>query len=104
MVNNEIEGILWLEFKSKFSSNNFCIVACYLPPSDTCKPVDPEIYFQNLLNQIYCYQHKGKIFICGDMNARIGTNSDYIEGADLVKHAMLLTLLKIAMVMLLLTS
>ena len=54
VVNNEIEGILWLESKFKFSSNNFCIVACYLPPSDTCKPVGsrdilPELTKSNIL-------------------------------------------------------
>lgn len=31
------------------------------------------------------YQHKGKIYICGDMNSRVGVNTDYIERVDLVK-------------------
>jgi hypothetical protein len=51
--------------------------------------VDSKIFFQSLLNQIYSYQHKGKIYICGDMNARVGINADYVEGVDLVKHEML---------------
>ncbi|VDI38103.1 Hypothetical predicted protein [Mytilus galloprovincialis] len=67
------------------SSFCFCVAVCYLPPADTCKPVDSEVFFQNLLRQTYCYQRKGKVFICGDMNARMGLNSDYIEGVDLVK-------------------
>jgi len=83
-IDDEIEGILWLEFSAKKSNICFCVVVCYLPPADTCKPVDAEVFFQNLLRQIYCYQHKGNIFICGDMNARVGLNSDYIEGVDLV--------------------
>jgi hypothetical protein len=89
IIDEDIEGILWLEFAAKFSKCHFYVVVCYLLPADTCRPVDSKIFFQSLLNQIYSYQHKGKIYICGDMNARVGINADYVEGVDLVKHEML---------------
>ena len=85
IIDENIERILWLEFAAKFSKCHFYVVVCYLPPADTCRPVDSEIFFQSLLNQIYSYQHKGNIYICGDMNARVRINTDYIEGVDLVK-------------------
>jgi hypothetical protein len=69
IIDEDIEGILWLEFAAKFSKCYFYVVVCYLPPADTCRPVDSEIFFQSLLNQMYSYQHKGKIYICDDMNA-----------------------------------
>ena len=69
IIDEDIEGILWLEFAAKFSKYHFYVVVCYLPPAYTCKPVDSEIFFQSILNQMYSYQHKGKIYICGDMNA-----------------------------------
>ena len=71
IIDEDIEGILWLEFAAKFSKCHFYVVVCYLLPADTCRPVNSEIFFQSLLNQIYSYQHKGKIYICGDMNAHV---------------------------------
>ena len=87
VIDDDIEGILWLDFESRMAiSDNFCVAVCYLPPSETCNPVDPELFFQSLLRQVYCYQHKGNIIICGDFNPRIGVHTDYIEGVDQIKH------------------
>ena len=58
IIDEDIEGILWLEFAAKFSKCHFYVVVCYLPLADTCRPMDSEIFFQSLLNQIYSYQHK----------------------------------------------
>ena len=69
IIDEDIKGILWLKFVAKFSKCHFYVVVCYLLPADTCRPVDSEIFFQSLLNQMYSYQHKGKIYICDDMNA-----------------------------------
>ncbi|VDI33576.1 Hypothetical predicted protein [Mytilus galloprovincialis] len=85
VLDEEEEGVLWLEFSAKLEKLCFCVAICYLPPADSCRPVDSDVFFRNLLHQIYSYQHKGKIFICGDFNSRVGSNSDYIEGVDLVK-------------------
>jgi hypothetical protein len=55
IIDEDIKGILWLEFAAKFSKYHFYVVVCYLPLADTCRPVDSEIFFQSLLNQIYSY-------------------------------------------------
>lgn len=85
ILDDNVEGILWLEFNSKITNSRFCVAICYLPPAESCRPVDADTFFHDLLQQVYIYQHKGKIIICGDFNARIGPNLDYIEGVDLVK-------------------
>ena len=34
--------------------------------------------------KVYEYQSKGEIILCGDFNARLGSEPDYIEGVDAV--------------------
>jgi hypothetical protein len=40
------------------------------------------MFFENLLQQVYCNQTIGNIVICGDFNSRCGYYSDFIEGVD----------------------
>ncbi|CAC5378479.1 unnamed protein product [Mytilus coruscus] len=35
-----------------------------------------------MLKQVYMYQNIGKLYICGDFNARCGDMQDFIEGVD----------------------
>ena len=59
-----------------------CLTVCYLPPNESSRPIYQEIFFDNLLQQVYCNQNKGYIIILGDFNSRCGPNNDYIEGVD----------------------
>ncbi len=36
------------------------------------------------MNQVYQYQNEGLIYICGDFNARVADDTDYIEGVDMI--------------------
>ena len=77
-----------IEFKSKLSELSLLLAVCCLPPAESCRALDSELYFQNLLKQVYNYQKLGRdrrVFICGDLNSRIGQNSDYVEGVDVVR-------------------
>ena len=40
------------------------------------------MFFENLLQQVYCNQTIENIVICGDFNSRCGYYSDFIEGVD----------------------
>ncbi|CAC5382575.1 unnamed protein product [Mytilus coruscus] len=81
----EIEGIQWIKFKTKSTDISVIVAVCYLPPADSSRATDSDLYFQNLLQQVYSYQKLGKIIICGDLNSRVGQNTDYVEGVDNVK-------------------
>ena len=59
-----------------------CIAICYLPPNESSRPNEQEMFFENLLRQVYCNQTIGNIVICGDFNSRCGYYSDFIEGVD----------------------
>ena len=39
----------------------------------------------HIIQQIYEYQNKGLLFICGDFNSRCGDNDDFISGIDSIK-------------------
>ena len=42
-------------------------------------------FFSNLMEKVYEYQNDGHLIVCGDLNTRVGQESDYIEGVDDVK-------------------
>ena len=82
MVDRSIEDIMWLKIKCLRSDESVLFCICYLPPENSSRKVDAEHFYTNLMHQVYQYQNIGKIVICGDLNSRIGTESDFIEGVD----------------------
>ena len=82
MVDRSIEDIMWLKIKCLHSGESVFFCICYLPPENSSRKVDAEHFYTNLMHQVYQYQNIGKIVICGDLNSRIGTESDFIEGVD----------------------
>lgn len=74
-----------MKFKSKLSNFTLVLAVCYLPPAESCRALDLDLYFQNLLQQVYIYQKLGRVMICGDLNAHVGQNSDYVEEVDIVR-------------------
>ena len=82
VIDKTIEDIMWLKFSSKLGTDNLVLCVCYLPPAESTRHVDAETFYCNLLEQVYAYQNMGQMFICGDLNSRVGTDTDYIEGVD----------------------
>jgi len=81
-LDKSVEDILWIQLKCKSSNLSMCLAVCYLPPNESSRPIDQEMFFNNLLQQVYCNQNKGYTIILGDFNSRCGPNNDYIEGVD----------------------
>ena len=82
VLDNSYEGIIWVSFKHKSSNEFFNICVCYLPPNGSSRYVNSHEFYDQLLTNIYEYQHLGQFIICGDFNSRIGDMADYIEGFD----------------------
>lgn len=82
VLDSTVEDILWLQLNGIDSDFTVCVAVCYLSPEGFTRPNEPDSFFENLLNQVYCYQNLGETYIFGDVNARCGTNSDFIEGVD----------------------
>ncbi|CAC5399360.1 unnamed protein product [Mytilus coruscus] len=85
IINSDFEGILWIKLNA--TDTDFCVyvAVCYLPPAGSSRVIEPDLFFQNLLEGVYSYQNKRNIVICADFNSRVGRNLDYIEGVDNVK-------------------
>jgi len=81
-LNESYDGILWVELQSKLTKDVLNICVCYLPPEGSSRKVDANDFFETLLSQVYSYQGKGKFFICGDFNSRVGELIDFNEGVD----------------------
>ena len=86
-LDDTVEDILWIKLSSLTNVRTDDIVLCvaYLPPSESVRNNDPEAFYCSLLEQVYAYQNDGRLFICGDLNSRVGDESDYIEGVDEVR-------------------
>ena len=82
ILDDSVEGILWLSFVHKKDNFTFLSCVCYLVPANSSYNVNANDFFDNLLFQISQYQDLGAFYICGDFNARCGDMSDFIEGVD----------------------
>ena len=66
VLDDTVEDVLWLKLSSDSQTENIVICTCYLPPSDSTRLNDPELFYASLLEQVYAYQNEGRMFICGD--------------------------------------
>jgi exonuclease III len=69
-LEKSVEDKLWIKVKCIKSDYILCIAICYLPPNESSRPNDQAMFFENLLQQVYCNQTIGNIVICGDFNSR----------------------------------
>lgn len=86
VLNNSYDGILWLEMKHKTDDIYLFPCVCYLPPENSSRYSDVNTFFDTLLQNVYEYQNKGLIFLCGDFNSRCSDNEDFIAGIDGIEH------------------
>ena len=83
------EGILCSKFTSKHSDYNFLVFSCYLPPEISVWGRDSESFFAHILGDIYSNSDCDAIYLCGDLNARIGSLEDISEFDIVPKRSVL---------------
>ena len=81
-LNDNTEGILWINLRPIHTGEQLKFCVCYLPPANSTRNVNSQEYFDLLMSQVYEYQHNWLITIFGDFNVRIGENEDFIAGVD----------------------
>ena len=74
--------ISWLKLKTFALKILWYVCVICMPPSESTRLNDPELFYSTLLEQVYSYQNDGCIYICGDFNSRFGDASEFIEGVD----------------------
>ena len=78
VLDDRSEGILWIQLKHKVDNLISFPCVCYLPPENSSRRTDVNLYFDTLLADIYKYQKLGNMFICGNFNSRCGDLDDHI--------------------------
>ena len=82
VIDNVYDGILGVLFKHKHTDRQFIVYSCYLPPENSSWGRADTAFFDHLLSQIYLHSYADSVFICADMNARIGNVDDTLTFND----------------------
>ncbi len=81
-----MDGIIGLSFEHRKSDYCFVTFSCYLPPELSPWGGDASSFICHLLSQVYLCSEMDVIFICRDLNARIGGLNDFIPDIDRITH------------------
>jgi exonuclease III len=82
ILNDSVEGILWIQLRAKYDHSVYNVCVCYLPPEGSSRKMDVCDFYDELLSHVYLYQNDGPFYICGDFNSRVGKLVDFTEGVD----------------------
>ena len=77
--------VIWVRIQKQFTSlsNDICLAFVYLPPlNSTYGKIHSKDIMLKLEKQIDYFACKGKIVLCGDLNARIGNSVDIMQSDD----------------------
>lgn len=69
----------WLKLNNQIgiSTTDTYLCAIYIPPAES--PYHDEEYLNNIHTEISRFQAQGNVLLCGDFNARTGSEPDYID-------------------------
>ena len=71
-------GIFGIKLTNKCTDMSIIIFVCYLPPDNSPYGKDVDGFFSHLTAQLHLASDADLIFICGDMNARVGEQNDLL--------------------------
>ena len=72
------DGIFGIKLTNKCTDMSIIIFVCYLPPDNSPYGKDVDGFFSHLTAQLHLASDADPIFICGDMNARVGEQNDLL--------------------------
>ncbi|VDI02802.1 Hypothetical predicted protein [Mytilus galloprovincialis] len=83
IVDDNTDGIMWVQFKDKrCNANMFYVCVVYLPPENSTRAVNVHEFMETLMTHIYTIPQGNLFYLCGDFNSRCSDFSDSIEGID----------------------
>ncbi|CAC5379517.1 unnamed protein product [Mytilus coruscus] len=81
IVDDNTDGIMWVQFKDKrCNANMFYVCVVYLPPENSTRAVNVHEFMETLMTHIYTNPQGNLFYPCGDFNSRCSDFSDSIEG------------------------
>ena len=93
LIDRSFDGIIAVELCNKVTHFSIIVIGCYLPPEQSVWGRDAVSFYTHLLNFVYEYSDVDALYICGDLNSRIGNKSDYKLKLMILAIEMLLILL-----------
>ena len=82
VIDKSMDGLIGLELKNLITEYCFIIFSCYLPPEGSVW-ADPNGLFNQLLVQVYNLSEADAVYMCGDLNSRMGHLEDCINDIDI---------------------
>lgn len=86
VIDHAYEGIIGVQFANKFSDFKLIVYSMYLPPENSPWGRDATSFFSHLLTQVYLHCETDAIFLCGDLNSRIGSIQENNDCFDNIPH------------------
>jgi hypothetical protein len=81
-IDKSVDCLFILKLEEKISSHTILVVACYLPPANSPWGRNSTGFFANITNYLHLHDNCDNVFICCDLNARIGNRDAYIPDID----------------------
>ena len=78
-LDDELDGILWVQFTGDSICSDFAMCICYLPPSNSSRGDLSVEFFDQLKSNVHEFQNIDAFWICGDFNAWCGRLTDTID-------------------------
>ena len=80
--NKSVDDRIWIKLKSpeilnKENNEVFCCF-CYIPPGDSTATLNEASQWSTFQAEVEEYATRGKVILCGDLNARTGNCNDFI--------------------------
>ena len=88
LIDNTHEGILIYKFTNKQTGTSLAIAVCYLPPAESSRPVNSNVYYNHILSKMYELGDCDITLLGGDFNGRIGNEQDFIHDVDNIPSRM----------------
>ena len=82
IFDKSFDGILGIEIVNKHTDVRCIYFVCYLPPERSPYSRDIDAVYAHLITQLYLANEADMIFLAGDFNARICSNTDTFDGLD----------------------
>ena len=82
IVDQSVDGILFLLFVNKITQTSIVVSVCYLPPNNSLWGRDADRFFAHILSVLYTCIDYDQIILTGDYNARIGNMRETIHDLD----------------------
>ncbi len=89
ILDKSTDGLMTVAFSSKHTDFSFVIFIIYLPPEGSPWSSNLSDFFARVISQIYTYYEYDMIFLAGDFNARIGSQSETYQNDSIPSRLVL---------------